>query len=337
MSSLGVRLKLGFFPKTKKIEKRHSTLIEDYREYVEYSQSEELERFEQLNRYLNSPEFEEKENDPETDKSEINALKSEYAKLKKSPRLSLYFKNKAREARFTPVKQWKLEFEDNFSGEKLNEKIWLTRYYWGDKLLKEGYSLLGDQHHNTEGKNISVSGSVLSITTRKEASTGLVWNPAAGFIPQEFLYTSGVINTAKSYRQLYGKIEAKVKVPKGSAYHAFWLAGEQTLPHVNIFKYTRKKFYIGNFWGNMTESNGVAGDITALSGAFAGRSYIFTLEWAPKKLIWSVNGVVFKEVYHGVPDEPMYIAFGSGMEEDVSPLSRPLKLEIDWVRFYSKV
>jgi len=335
MSLLGIKLKLGLFPSTKKIDKQHDALLKEYDEYIEYSGSEELARFQYLNKYLNSPEFEEKDNDPNIDRAEIEKIKNEFELLKTSPQLVRYLKSKSWEAKFAPVKAWKLAFEDHFSGNQLDTDKWLTRYYWGDQLLNNSYSLPGDQHCNTDGKNLSLSDSNLSILTRTEAAKGFIWNPASGFIPRDFSYTSGVINTGKSFRQAYGKVEAKIKVPKGKAYHAFWLAGERMLPQINIFKYTGKNFYLGHFWGNADDPKGIKKDNTKVTGAFAGKHYIFSLVWTPKHLEWSINGEVFKISQQGIPFEPMYIAFGSGVEDDVR-LSSPLKLEIDWVRFYTK-
>jgi len=335
MGLLGLKMMLGMFPSTKKIDKQHDALVREYQEYQEYSQSEELARFEFLNRYLNSPEFEEKENNPEVSRAEIAEVKNEFKRIKKSPKLIAYLKSKSREAKFAPLKTWKLEFEDNFNDDKLDYKKWLTRYYWGDKLLNDSYTLPGDQQCNTNGKNISVSGSKVSIHTRIEVTKGFLWDPVYGFVLREFPYTSGVINTGKSFRQMYGKVEAKIKVPKGKAYHAFWLAGEQMTPQINIFKYSKKKFYLGNFWGSMADYKGIQKDHTAISGDFTDKFCIFSLEWTPKNLEWSINGVVYKTSTRGVPFEPMYIAFGSGVESDTR-LSKKVKLEIDWVRFYSK-
>ena len=335
MGLLGIKMKLGMFPSAKKIDKQHDALVREYQEYLEYSQSDELARFEFLNKYLNSPEFEEKENNPEVSREEIAEVKNEFKRIKKSPKLIAYLKSKSREAKFVPLKTWKLEFEDHFTGDKLDYKKWLTRYYWGDKLLNDGYTLPGDQQCNTNGKNLSLSGSKLSIVTKKEVTKGFMWDPVYGFILRDFPYTSGTINTGKSFRQMYGKVEAKIKVPKGKAYHAFWLAGEQMTPQVNIFKYSKKKFYLGNFWGNIADNKGIQKDHTKITGDFAGRYCIFSLEWTPKHLEWSINGVVYKTSSRGIPFEPMYIAFGSGVENDTR-LSKQVKLEIDWVRFYSK-
>jgi len=335
MGILGFKIKLGMFPGAKKIEKQYDALLREYQEYVDYSKSDELARYEYLDKYLDSSEFEERENNPDVPRAEINEIKNEFKRIKKSPKLLKYLKTKSKEAKFAPLKAWNLEFEDHFTGDKLDTGKWLTRYYWGDKLLKGAYSLPGNQQCNTEGKNISLSQSKLSIHTKPESAQGLMWDPVLGFVRRDFPYTSGLINTGKSFRQAYGKVEAKIKVPKGKAYHAFWLAGEQMLPQINVFKYSGKKFHLENFWGDMVTPNGIQKDSTAISGAFAGKYYIFSLEWTPKRLEWSINGEVFKAISRGVPFEPLYIAFSSGVENDTR-LSKSVKLEIDWVRFYSK-
>ena len=335
MALLGIKLKLGMFPSTKKIDKKHNALVKAYQEYLDYSDSDELARFEYLNKYLNSPEFEEMENNPDVSRAEIDEVKSEFKRIKKSPKLIAYLKSKSREAQFIPLKTWKLEFEDHFTGDQLDTKKWLTRYYWGDKLLNDSYTLPGERHCNTNGKNIGVSGSKVSILTRAEVAKGFMWDPVFGFVLREFPYTSGMINTGKSFHHMYGKVEAKIKVPKGKAYHAFWLAGEQMTPQINIFKYSKNKFYLGNFWGNIYDSKGIQKDHTKITGAFTGKYYIFSLEWTPKHLTWSINDVVYRASSRGIPYEPMYIAFGSGVENDMR-LTKPVKLEIDWVRFYSK-
>ena len=336
MGLLGFKMRLGMFPNTEKMDRKHDALIREYEEYLEYSQSEELARFGYLNNYLNSPEFKERENNPEVPRDEIKEIKNEFKRLKKTPRLVAYFKSKSQEEKFAPLKAWNLVFEEDFTDENLNTDTWLTRHYWGDKLMNGNYSLPGDQHCNTDGKNISLSKSKLSIITRKEEAQGFEWKPETGFVFHSFPYTSGVVNTGKSFRQMYGKVEVKVKVPKGVAYHAFWLAGERMLPQINVFKYSKKKFYLGNFWENTDSPCIVKEDQTAITGAFTGKYYIFTLEWAPKFMQWSINGKIFKIVNRGIPSEPMYLAFGSGMANDARRLSSPVKFEIDWVRFYVK-
>ncbi|MDR3093423.1 MAG: glycoside hydrolase family 16 protein [Bacteroidales bacterium] len=376
MSLLRLNVILGIFPETGRFEKNRQQVISDYHDFLAYAESDELARFEYLSKHLASPELdelrnkrvkkkvitftqriqqvirafrrsrleelEELENKPETDPDEIAALEelaaleNEFEQIKKSKSLKKYLHSKANVSQFEPLTTWKLQFEDDFDATHLDTEKWLTRYFGAEKILKRSYSLWGDQQCLTEGENISLSNSKLSIETRPEEKKGIAWNPMAGFIPVEFPYTSGTVNTGKSFRFKHGKIEAKVKVPQGAAYHAFWLAGESVLPQINIFSYVKGKFYLGNFWGKLNDANGANHDITALTGAFAGKSYIFSLEWSKKELVWAINGVPMKTMTLGIPNDPMYIAFGSGVKTQKRSLKSPVKMEIDWVRYYSK-
>ncbi|MDR0713941.1 MAG: family 16 glycosylhydrolase [Bacteroidales bacterium] len=294
-----------------------------YQQYMDEFPSEELRRYEYLRRYLDSEEF--KKN---------NLLKQEYDELRKSKALKHYFKEKANESRFIPATIWKMKFEDDFTDERLNSDIWITRYYRGEKALNENYTLWGDLQCNTDGDNLSIANSILSIETRQEKKKGISWNPLAGFIPCEFPYTSGIVSTAKSFRLRYGKVEAKMKVPGNkAAYHAFWLASEKALPQINIFTYEQGRFYLGNFWGRLNEAGGANRDVTAITGAFAGKSFIFSLEWTKDSLIWAINGVTIKTMLFGIPAEPLYIAMASGVRGK-RPLTTPVRFEIDWIRYY---
>ena len=39
------------------------------------------------------------------------------------------------------LRKWELVFEDDFMGSKLDKEKWMTRYFWGDKLLNDAYAL----------------------------------------------------------------------------------------------------------------------------------------------------------------------------------------------------
>ena len=73
------------------------------------------------------------------------------------------------------------------------------------------------------------------MVTKKESVDGKVWDTQYGFIPRKFDYTSGLISSGQSFRQLYGKFEAKVKVDsEANLTHAFWMVGESVAPQIDI-------------------------------------------------------------------------------------------------------
>jgi len=165
----------------------------EYDNFRKLDGSKEISHYEELDKYVNSSEFIDFKKDM-LDK-DIIKRSDEYQKYenynlqKNSARFQKYFKNKASD-KFAFFKKWQLSFEDDFEGKLLNGSVWLTMYYWGKKLLGESYSLSGEKHYITDGKNIEVNDSILKITTRKEKAFGKVWDEKTGFAPKEFDYTS---------------------------------------------------------------------------------------------------------------------------------------------------
>ncbi|NMC39901.1 MAG: family 16 glycosylhydrolase, partial [Bacteroidales bacterium] len=156
------------------------------------------------------------------------------------------------------MKTLTLRFEDDFISKKLDASKWITRYFWGDKILKDAYSLATDQHFLTDGENIEITNSTLKINTRQEEVTGKAWDPLLGFFPKDFKYTSGIISSGKSFRQQFGVIQAKIRLNKpGKVTHAFWMTGDRILPQIDIFKSDNSKLLMTNFWGNITEKEGI--------------------------------------------------------------------------------
>ena len=99
----------------------------------------------------------------------------EYDKLKKSEDIVWYFKVKDSN-KFDILKHRQLTFSDEFDKEKLDTKKWLTNYYWGEKLLKDRYSVESDLQFYTEKENFELRNSFLKIITKQQKITGKVWS-----------------------------------------------------------------------------------------------------------------------------------------------------------------
>ena len=312
--------------------------------FEEVEKTTEIAHYEELQAYINSAEFKEAKAykslpfKQKWQQTEEYAKVEEFNKLKKSDKVKWYFKV-VNSHKFDAVKAWKLTFLENFEGTSLNKENWLTRFYYGDTLLHDTFSLSDDKHFITDGTNLKIDNSILKIETRRENATGKAWNPLAGFIPKDFEYTSGLVNTGKSFRQQYGKFQAKIKVgDNGAITHAFWLVGNQIMPQVDIMKYTNGKVLLSNFWGNITEKDGIHRSIHQHSnGKLKSGFFIYELEWTPQELIWRINGLELKRETNGIPSEPMYIQLSSGIYNDISNQTFPTTMEIDWVKVYEKV
>ncbi|MDT8400585.1 MAG: glycoside hydrolase family 16 protein [Bacteroidales bacterium] len=292
--------------------------------------SQKVSRHAELKDYLSTDEFRERKayllDKKRYEKSDLFKLEQEYVKLKSSDDIIWYFKVKDSD-KFDILKHRELSFHDEFDGGSLDTAKWLTNHYWGEKLLKERYSLETDLHCYTESDNINVGSSILNISTRPQKKEGKVWNPAlGGFRNKEFNYTSGIINSGKSFRQKYGIFQAKVKLNTAiGPRHAFYLLADKISPHIDVCRTGKGKVWMDFF------ANGDRVAKTSIGGKYGRGFYIYTLEWTADSLVWKINNYEVFRQSSNIPAEPMYINFSGGLDK---PISGSSSMEIDWVRVY---
>ena len=317
----------------------------ELKNYNSLLNSERISSFEELEAYVQSDEFKKfkayclmapKKRWFESQEYEILR---DYELKKKSEKITWYFKN-IDHKRFNWHRIWTETFHDDFSDVKLDNRRWLTRYYWGEKNFKESYSLSQDKHFVTNGQNLNIENNRLHIITRKEQVKGASWHPEYGFITREFGYTSGLINTANSLRQKYGTFEAKIRIHENKdLLNAFWMVGTKILPHINIMK-AGKKLVLGNHWGDPTNLESIKRTGQKYTSSRSRKKFtidyfIYTLEWLPGKLTWKINGIEVASTTRGVPQESMYLVISSGLQKHVDGIL-PADMEIDWVRCFQK-
>ncbi len=313
-----------------------------YSNYVNLDGSDRISQFENMEKIIQSDKFREVKEYmllPPARKLELSdeyKLEQKYIELKKSDKIVWYFQLKE-SSRFDELKMWKVSFEDDFTSSSLDRNKWMTKYFWGDAILKESYALAHEKHIYTDGENLEFDNSILKIITRKQEVKGKVWNPQIGFFPKDFNYTSGLISTGNSYRQKYGIFEAKIRFNKSvPVHHAFWMLSKQIVPHIDIAK-AENKLVMSNFWGNVGERKSIQKKISKLGiSKYAKDFYIYSLEWSEQKLVWKINGVTVSSSSQGVPQESMYLVLSSGIYKDVKGNNLPAAMEIDWVRCYKK-
>ena len=299
----------------------------EYTNYLNTDGSEKLARYNELKNYLASDEFKNKKeyllDKKRFEKTEMFKELQEHDKLAKDEDIVWYFKVKDSD-KFDVIKNRKLIFNDEFEGDRLDSNKWLTKYYWGDKLLKDNYTVVNDLQAYTENENFELQNSLLKIITKPQKKEGKVWS-AEGFKTKEFDYTSGIINTGKSFRQKYGTFKAKVKLGNPSAKSAFWMLADKITPHINVCRTGKGKVSFDYFSSVDKKAKGAVGS------KYAKDFFIYTLEWTHDKLVWKVNDVEAFTQTTDVPQEPMYMVFSGGLDK---PISGTTAMEIDWVRVY---
>lgn len=269
-------------------------------------------------------------------KSEEYKQLSEFNDLKKNSDIVWYTKQ-APVAQFGLLHEWKLTFEDDFDAPKLDKSKWMSSYYWGMAMLNDSY-VTSDDKQFFRDKNVTLQEGNVKISTISDNCSGKVWDSEKGFYVSNFNYSSGIINSGHSFRQAFGKIEAKVRFSQlPELTQAFWLAGEKSAPHVNIFKTVGKdgaQVEVGKF---VMSGSKIASNLKVLPYKNLGNSFhIFSLEWSKEKLTWKINGVVVAEQNDNIPQEAMYLNFSSHLKQNVGVEKLPATIEVDWIRCYSK-
>jgi hypothetical protein len=300
----------------------------EYANYLNTDGSARLNRYHELKEYVASQEFKQKKeyllDKKRFEKTEMFKEIREYDKLKKNKDIIWYFKIRDSD-KFDILKSRELTFSDEFDGEKLDTKKWLTNYYWGEKLLKDRYSVESDLQAYTEKENFEVRNSILRINTKPQKINGKVWSASNGFTTKEFSYTSGLINSGNSFRQKYGIFSAKIKLGNPAAKCTFWMLADKITPHIDICRTSGGKVWFDYFSARGNKAK------TSIGGRYSNDYFIYTLEWTSDKLVWKINNTEVFTQTTDVPQDPMYVLLAGGLDK---PLNGLTSMEIDWVRVY---
>jgi hypothetical protein len=300
----------------------------EYKNFLDTDGSKRLDRYNELKKFVASEEFKKRKlyllDKKRFEKTEMFNDIQEYDKLKKNEDIIWYFRVKDSD-KFDILKNRELIFSDEFDSNTLDTKKWLTNYYWGEKLLKDRYSVESDLQAFTEKDNFEIRNSILKIITKPQRITGKVWSADKGFSVKEFSHTSGLINSGYSFRHKYGLFTAKIKLGNANAKNAFWMVADRITPHIDICRTSKGKLWFDYF--------NAKGDVIkkSIGSRYSNDFFIYSLEWTAEKLVWKINNTeIFRET-SDVPQEPMYIIFTGGLDK---PISGTAAMEIDWIRVY---
>lgn len=334
----------NFSHRKKKILKEKYKNSEAYRKEARYNQllkrqkgDEQSPELKELDNYVHSDEFMKQKQyltmkpRERYETTEEYQKETEYQDLKKSEKIVWFFRTKKKYP-FKELEKWECTFEDEFRGGRLDTGKWMTRYFWGEKTLDRSFVLGDDKSFITDGENIEFYDNKARIVTKQGKATGLAWRAGQGFVEEDFDFTTGMLSTAKSFKQKYGIFKAKVKMAEGDVAQSFWMVSEGMLPHVDVARYENGKLFSNFFWGNGNATNKSISKTGG--GKYENEFFIFTLEWTPNKLVWKINDKVFKTQTSSVPQDPMSVNFSANLKNDASDRGLPIAMEVDWIRVY---
>lgn len=193
----------------------------------------------------------------------------------------------------SPPVQWDLVWSDEFQGEagsSPNPNIWVFDQGgdgWGNQQL---------EYNTNRAENASLDGDGhLTIVARKEK-----------YLNND--YTSARIKTLGKKELRYGRIEARIKLPRGQGiWPAFWMLGSSfedvgwpKCGEIDVMEYRgQQRFEVqGSLHGPKYSAGECITKGFKLQGdrGFDEDFHVFAVEWDPGRLTWAVDG----EVYHVV-------------------------------------
>jgi beta-glucanase (GH16 family) len=204
---------------------------------------------------------------------------------------------------------------------------------WGNEQLEFDTDRIENVRHDGEGH--------LAIVARRESYQGRE-------------YTSARIKTQGLFTTQYGRVEARIKLPKGQGlWPAFWMLG-QNFPTVGWPQCG--EIDIMEFRGqNVTESTGAVHG----PGFSAGQSiwgaqrsagdltedfHVYAVERSRSSIVWSVDGEVFhrvspEQVAQWPFDQPFFLILnvavgGTYVGAPNAATQFPQTMLVDWVRVY---
>lgn len=315
----------GALPSAAKIEARRRTLRDQYARFDAYRSSEAYARYRSLQNQVESGDL---------------TNRREYKSLARSRALK-QFQRQSASGVFEEFDRRKELFFDDFDGASLDRQRWLTRFFWGDAVLHQAYSLAGDAHCYTDGDNVRVENGRLVIETRPERREALSWDSKLGFLRRQYNYTSGLVCTGHSFRMPYGRVEAKVRFrSRQGVYHSLYLVGDKMYPQIDVFRtdpddnrVIRGVYSDGAPRGDgSVEWNRTEEEVGRLP--FGSEYFILSVEWQPGKMVWSINGMPYMERAVSLNGAPMYLVIASGVAPEMMP-EGVSTLEVAWVRCLS--
>lgn len=232
---------------------------------------------------------------------------------------------------------YELVWSDEFNGNSLDTNTWnyeigTGSWGWGNN----------EQQYYTD-RNIKVSNGTMKITAKREDYGGMK-------------YTSSRITTKNKKNFKYGKIEARIKMPKfKGVWPAFWMLGANQdsvgwpkCGEIDIVEAINDENLVyGTLHWFHDPGNNNADSGSSVAVANRTEYHVYGVEWTADKLRWYVDGKVYRTMdvsndsFSEVRKE-YFVIFnmaigGQWPGYDIDETAFPATMEVDWVRAYKKV
>jgi len=250
---------------------------------------------------------------------------------------------------------WKLVWSDEFnsrSGTAPNPNVWGQEVGDGTVNGIPGWGNSELEYYMGGTSNVATNGQGSLQITTKEADGSLM----CYYGPCE--YTSARLLTKERFEVAYGRIEARIQVPRGAGlWPAFWMLGTDIdqvnwpqTGEIDIMEFVGRvpDEVFGTLHGPGYSGGQSYGDNYDLNQPVSDAYHVFAVEWQPDRIVWFIDGIPY---FTATPNDPflqgkqwvfnhpffilMNVAVGGNFggpvgEDTVFPQS----MSVDYVRLY---
>lgn len=207
------------------------------------------------------------------------------------------------EEEVSSLESYQCVWKEDFEGSSLSTH-WQYGFLYPSSDFVAAHSHVSELQAYNKGRNTSVSGSVLSIKTKKEKCIAAAWHPTKGMLLHEFAFTSDVWHTVDPIVPTSGVLVAKVRC-NGMARHSIALTSPKAQSALPILQ------------------------SEPIMKGYA----IYSLAWDDKEVISYVNNKEVARSKNTLAGKALYIVLRSYLP--VNQGAGVGQMDIDWIRVYS--
>ena len=120
------------------------------------------------------------------------------------------------------------------------------------------------------------------------------------------------VTTFGLFSQKYGRLEARLRISAGKGRMRLLPLPLGHLPAIDMVAFDGAKVWFGNFWGTEQTERSFADAFDAPAAGL----HIFSVEWEPGKITWSIDGKERMHSTDGVPAQPMFLLLEGPLDLD---------------------
>jgi len=203
-------------------------------------------------------------------------------------------------AEISDLSRWKLVWSDEFNSKQVvppNPSVWGREIGDGTVNGIPGWGNSELQYYTDGMENAATDGKGNLQITVKEADGSMM----CYYGPCE--YTSARLLTKNRFEIAYGRVEARVKVPRGAGlWPAFWMLGTDIdqvgwpqTGEIDIMEHVGREpnLIFGTLHGPGYSGGQSYGAVYDLGKPVADEFHVFAVEWQPDKIVWYLDGIQY--------------------------------------------